>query len=87
MSSKKIHFDDPEYRFLTTKEAAIILGVSPGQLKLSRVNGYLFKGVPAPPFIKMSRAVRYQYIDLMSWGAKQEKFKTTSDYPAKREAS
>lgn len=60
-------------------EAAIFLGVSASQLRLSRHTGELFKGIPTPPFIKLSRAVRYKKEDLEAWVNQFQTYKTTLD--------
>jgi hypothetical protein len=50
-----------ERRFLTTKEVAIMLRTSPGQLANLRMRG---EGVP---FLKFDRRVLYDIKDLEQW--------------------
>ena len=49
------------------KDAARYVGVSPDMLRLSRHTGFLFKGVPAPKFLKIGSAVRYRRDELDRW--------------------
>ncbi|MFX0546121.1 helix-turn-helix transcriptional regulator [Roseovarius sp. S1116L3] len=52
---------DPD-KLLTTKEAAILLRLSPQTLEKWRTQGR------GPKFVKLeSKAVRYRYGDLISW--------------------
>jgi len=55
-------------RLLSEAEAAEYLNVSRPYLRLSRMNGFVGSGnVPAPPYVKMGRAVRYRKADLDQW--------------------
>ena len=53
-------------RFLTTKEVAAIVKLSPRTLDRYRVYG---KG---PPFYKFGNRVRYKVVDVESWAAKRQ---------------
>ena len=61
-------------------EAARYLAVSPGQLRLSRHTGELFKGVSTPAFLKVGRAVRYRQSTLERWLADLPEFRNTAEY-------
>ena len=61
------------------KNAAIYIGVSPDMLRLSRHNGYLFKGVAPPPYLKIGSAIRYRRDDLDSWLDSHKKYHSTSE--------
>ena len=61
-------------------EAARYLGVSPGQLRLSRHTGELFKGVSTPAYLKVGRAVRYRRRTLERWIADLPEFRSTAEY-------
>ena len=57
---------------LKTSEAAALIGCSPALLRLSRHTGELWKGVPAPPYVKFSKdlnrgAVRYKRTSIEKW--------------------
>ena len=58
---------DLKTEFLSSNDAAAYLGVSTGQLRLSRHTGELWQGVPSPTFAKLGRAVRYLRSDLDAW--------------------
>ena len=51
----------------SNQNASIYLGVSPDMLRLSRTRGFLFKGVPAPKFLKIGAAIRYRKEELDNW--------------------
>ena len=61
-------------------DAAKFLGVSPGQLRLSRHTGELFKGVPTPAFLKMGHAIRYRMSTLEKYVAALPEFRSTAEY-------
>ena len=61
-------------------DAAKFLGVSPGQLRLSRHTGELFKGVPTPAFLKVGNAIRYRKRTLETWLADLPEFRNTAEY-------
>ena len=63
---------------LNNDDAAALLGVSPGTMCLSRHTGEIFKNVPAPPFMKMGRAVRYRRETLVSWLEQWSEFENTA---------
>ena len=63
---------------LNNNDAAELLGVSPGTMRLSRHTGELFKNVPAPSFMKMGRAVRYRRETLISWLEQWGEFENTA---------
>jgi predicted DNA-binding transcriptional regulator AlpA len=50
------------YRLLSVTQAAAMLGLAPGTLNKGRVTGGDF-----PPYIKISRSVRYRESSLISW--------------------
>ncbi|MGZ3697298.1 MAG: DNA-binding protein [Bdellovibrionota bacterium] len=52
---------------LRESEAAIYIGMSRSFLRQSRMNGPREKRTPAPPFIKVGRAIRYLRADLDAW--------------------
>ena len=52
---------------LTTKQAAMYLGIAESTLRLGRMNGVRFNRLPPPPFIKMGRKVAYLKRDLDQW--------------------
>ena len=68
---------------LSNNEAANFLGVSPNLLRLSRHTGELFKGAPAPPYVKFGHAVRYRRQSLEAWLDRLEEFRSSADYSAK----
>ena len=77
--------DNIEHRqLLRETEAAEFLGVSPGQLRLPRHTGELFKGVPAPKFLKMGKAIRYPYANLDNWLMSREEFQSNNDVRLQR---
>ena len=58
---------EEETVFVSTTEAARILGYCPATLRNSRWTGML-AGVPAPVFLKVgAKSVRYQRDKLMEW--------------------
>lgn len=61
-------------------EAARYLGVSPGQLRLSRHTGELFKGISTPAYLKVGHAVRYRKSTLEQWLAELPEFHSTAEY-------
>ena len=70
---------DDESILLNNTEAAKYLGVSPGMLRLSRHTGELFKGVPAPKFMKLGNAVRYPRPNLELWVRSQSQFRNNAE--------
>lgn len=52
---------------LTTKAAAIYLGISQSTLRQGRMNGARDKRCPTPPYIKIGRAIRYRIDDLANF--------------------
>ncbi|BBO25691.1 hypothetical protein AltI4_00790 [Alteromonas sp. I4] len=52
---------------LSEKEASLYICMSRSFLRQARMNGNRLNGTPAPPFIKIGRAVRYRLDDLNSW--------------------
>ena len=54
-------------QLLTTREAAVFIGVSYNTLKCSRSRGFVFRGVEPPIHIKLGTAVRYRIQDLEDW--------------------
>jgi len=73
----KLYDSDP---LLRSDEAAKYLGVSPGQLRLSRHTGELFKGVSTPAYLKVGHAVRYRKSTLERWLADLPEFRSTAEY-------
>ena len=54
-------------RALTEQETAQYIGMSRSFLRQSRMEGSRDNRTPAPPFIKIGRAVRYLRDDLDNW--------------------
>ena len=54
-------------RALTEQETAQYIGMSRSFLRQSRMEGNRDNRTPAPPFIKIGRAVRYIIEDLDNW--------------------
>jgi predicted DNA-binding transcriptional regulator AlpA len=52
---------------LDTHTAAFFIGAKSQMLKLSRMTGELYKGVKAPPFVKLGHTIRYKRVDLEAW--------------------
>ncbi len=52
---------DPAQKYLNTKQAARYLGLSTQYLEIARHKG------DGPPYLKMSKAVRYKRSDLDAW--------------------
>ena len=59
--------------YLTTREAAAILGLSPRTLERYRVTG------EGPAFRKFGRRVRYKRVDLDEWADRRRKRSTSDD--------
>ncbi|MCH6585364.1 MAG: helix-turn-helix domain-containing protein [Proteobacteria bacterium] len=72
--------DQDRASLLRHTEAARYLGVSPGQLRLSRHTGELFKGVSTPAYLKIGHAVRYRKSTLEKWLADLPEFRSTAEY-------
>ena len=66
-------------KLLSSKEAARYLAVSECSLRLSRHKGEIFKGVPAPKYLKLGRAVRYTIKNLNEWIESQHQFGNTAE--------
>ncbi|WP_411992540.1 helix-turn-helix transcriptional regulator [Agarivorans sp. DSG3-1] len=54
-------------RVLTEQETSIYIGMSRSYLRQARMSGNRDNHTPAPPFIKIGRAVRYLREDLDAW--------------------
>ncbi len=54
-------------RVLTEQETASYIGMSRSYLRQARMEGNRDNRTPAPPFIKIGRAVRYLREDLDNW--------------------
>ena len=54
------------YALLDTKSAADIIDTTTETLKRSRRTGSLW-GVPAPPYRKVGRMVKYHPVDIANW--------------------
>ena len=68
-------------RWLDEKEAAKMLGTTPGNLRRSRCDGWLYKGVETPPFIKTGvRKVVYSENDLNEYMKRVPRFRSNADY-------
>ena len=65
-------------KYLTDKEAAVLLGVSPGTLRNSRMKGRLL-GAPAPHYFKMGHRVRYSEEEIKAWLNGFKVFNRTKD--------
>jgi|TARA_R110000751_G_scaffold10300_3_gene37830 hypothetical protein len=61
-------------RLLNNADAADFLGVTPTMLRIARYRGELFKGVPAPKFLKLGAAVRYPRENLENWLSEKPQF-------------
>lgn len=48
----------------TELEAAEYLGLHPTTLRKARMEGHRTKRCPAPPFVRLGRAIRYLRVDL-----------------------
>ena len=72
--SGETSMDDPASRYLSTREAAAFLGLSPRTLDRYRVSG------AGPAFHKFGNRVRYMQFDLEAWAAGQRR-SSTSDEP------
>ena len=59
-----------ERRLISETEAAPFIGMSRQFLRKSRMNGNLPNHTPAPPFIRIGRAIRYDIQDLEAWIAR-----------------
>jgi hypothetical protein len=64
---------------LKNVEAAKFLGVSSDMLCQSRCSGELFKGVPAPKFIKLGTGIRYPLENLESWVQSQCQYQNNAE--------
>lgn len=60
-------------RSLTEIQTAKYIGMSRSYLRRARVYGNRDLSIPAPPFIKIGRAVRYLREDLDTWLDNQKK--------------
>jgi predicted DNA-binding transcriptional regulator AlpA len=60
-------------RSLTEIQTAKYIGMSRSYLRRARVYGNRDSSIPAPPFIKIGRAVRYLREDLDAWLDNQKK--------------
>ena len=57
----------PERRLLNEAETAHYIGMSRGYLRKARMEGMRERHTPAPPYIQISRTVRYDLADLDAW--------------------
>jgi predicted DNA-binding transcriptional regulator AlpA len=64
---------------LTTAETAAYLAVSESWLRQRRMSGNLGGQRPAPPFLRLGRAIRYTKSDLDLWLATQTQRSTVED--------
>ncbi len=62
-----INLSETDKRVLTEQETAIYIGMSRSYLRQARMSGNRDNHTPAPPFIKIGRAVRYLREDLDTW--------------------
>ena len=70
-------------RWLNEKEAAKMLGTTAGNLRRARCDGWLYKDVEGPPFIKPSeRKVVYSENDLIEYMKRVPRFRSNADYHA-----
>ena len=72
---------------LTNEQAAFYIGVSPGQLRISRHTGEIFKGIPTPSFIKLSRAVRYKRNALDEWIGGLTEYRSSAHHRASHQVT
>ena len=63
-------------RTMTTKEAAVYLGVSQSSLTQGRMGGVRANRMPVPPFVKLGRKVIYLKEDLDAWLEQHRKVPT-----------
>ncbi|MPW31534.1 helix-turn-helix domain-containing protein [Agarivorans sp. B2Z047] len=62
-----INLSETDKRVLTEQETAFYIGMSRSYLRQARMSGNRDNHTPAPPFIKIGRAVRYLREDLDAW--------------------
>lgn len=53
-----------EFDLMTEKEAARRLSISPTTLRVRRCTGPTPNGIPAIPFVRIGRAIRYRRVDI-----------------------
>ena len=56
-----------KYQLFTEKEAAKLLAVAPGTLRVQRCVGASEKGLPMVPYLRIGRAVRYRLQDIQQY--------------------
>ncbi len=56
-----------KYQLITEKEAAKLLAVSPGTLRVQRCVGASAKGLPMIPYLRIGRAIRYRLRDIQQF--------------------
>lgn len=77
--TQKRHMDDHPH--LTEQQLALRWGVSVKKLQADRLKG---GGIP---FIRLGRAVRYRYADVMAWEEQHRLTSTSGTLPADRVSS
>ena len=76
----------PAIAALKTEAAANYINTSVSSVEKSRKTGELL-GVPAPPYVRISRSVRYLVSDLDAWLTSMPKFKhEAEEFVAKQQA-
>ncbi len=69
-------------RSLTEIQTAAYIGMSRSYLRRARVYGNRDSSIPAPPFIKIGRSVRYLREDLDIWLDNQKKLEHLGEHKA-----
>lgn len=52
---------------LSTRQAAIFIGMSMSFLRMARCEGHRGNRTPGPPFYRIGKVVRYSTTDLRAW--------------------
>jgi len=66
---------------MTEKAAAELIGMSTAFLRAGRLHGVLGNRTPAPPHMKLGRAVRYSRADLDRWLADRRVDRASASRP------
>ena len=59
--------NDQHRAAMNNADAAVHIGTTPANLRLSRHTGFLYKDIPSPKFLKAGRKVLYLKSDLDNW--------------------
>jgi hypothetical protein len=71
-----------ENRLITDLDAAPLCGTTAHMLRLARARGWIWDGVPGPPFLKFGRAVRYRLADIQAWIDAHEPVRSNAEHHA-----